>query len=99
MEQNKLIDISPSNGKYTWSNKRVGKRNIKERLDHILVQENIAPSFNSEGSKIIHTMTSDHKPVAIILGKMDNQGPLPFKYNLIWDNNEDFRNLISDAWA
>ena len=33
MEQHKLIDIPPSNGKYTWSNKRIGKNNIKERLD------------------------------------------------------------------
>ena len=35
----------------------------------------------------------------MILGKMDNQGPLPFKYSPIWDSNEDFKNLISDAWA
>lgn len=33
MEQHNLIDILPSNGKYTWSNKRVGKSNIKERLN------------------------------------------------------------------
>lgn len=55
MEQNKLIDIPPSNAKYTWSNKRVGKNNIKERLDRILVQENIASSYNSTRSKILRT--------------------------------------------
>ena len=38
MEQHNLIDIMPNNGKYTWSNKRVGKSNIKERLDRILIQ-------------------------------------------------------------
>lgn len=47
MEQQNLIDIPPNNGKYTWSNKRVGKRNIKERLDRILIQENIAVVHNS----------------------------------------------------
>lgn len=46
MEQNKLIDILSSNGKYTWNNKRMGKSNIKERLDCILVQEDIVSSFN-----------------------------------------------------
>ena len=29
IEDYKLIDISPSNGKYTWNNKRIGKNNIK----------------------------------------------------------------------
>ena len=83
MEQHNLIDILPSNGKYTWSNKTVGKNNIKERLDKILVQENIAVDYTSVKFKIIHTTASDHKPVAIILGKLDNQGPLPVRYNSI----------------
>jgi len=69
MEHHKLIDIPPRNGKYTWSNKRVGKSNIKERLDRILVQENIASGFNSTRAKILHTMTSNHKLVAIIWAK------------------------------
>lgn len=92
MEQNKLINIPPSNGKYTWNNKRVGKNNVNEILDQILVQENIISSFNSARSKIIHAMASEHKPIAISLGLMDNQGPLPFKYCPIWNSSEDFRN-------
>ena len=47
MEQHNLIYIPPTNEKYTWSNKRVGKRNIKVRLDRILIQENIAAMHNS----------------------------------------------------
>eukprot|EP00253_Pinus_taeda_P010215 PITA_10215 len=40
-----LIDIPLSNGKYTWTNKRVGSHNIKERLDRFLIQEgtNLGP--------------------------------------------------------
>lgn len=72
MQQHNLIDISPSNRKYTWSNKRVGKRNIKERLDRILIQENIAVVHNSIKSKIFHTTTSDHKLVTTVMGKMEN---------------------------
>lgn len=33
IETHKLIDIPPNNGKFTWSNKRAGIHNIKERLD------------------------------------------------------------------
>lgn len=58
MEQHNLIDIPPSNEKYTWSKKRVGKNNIKERLDIILVQETIAADYTFVKPKIIHTTTS-----------------------------------------
>lgn len=98
MEHNKLTGIPPINGKYTWSNKRVGNRNINEVGSYIGPRK-YCINFNSTRSKILHTTASDHKPVAIILGKMDNQGPLPFKYSPIWDKRKDFRNLISDTWA
>ena len=47
MEKYSLLDIPPNNGKYTWNNKRVGKSNIKETLDRILIQENIVAMYNS----------------------------------------------------
>ena len=47
MEQHNLIDVPPNNGKCTWSNKRVGKSNIKERLDRIMIQENIVAVHSS----------------------------------------------------
>jgi len=65
MEKNNLIDIPPNNGKYMWNNKRVGSNNIKERLDRILVQDNIISNYNSARSRIIHTTTSYHKMVVI----------------------------------
>ena len=37
MEQSNLLDIPPKNGKYTWDNRRIGKANIKEILDRILI--------------------------------------------------------------
>lgn len=98
MEQHNLLYIPPSNGKYTWGNKRVGKSNIKERLDRILIQENIAVVCSAIKTKIIHTTTSDHKPMAIVMGKMENQGPLPFRYSSIWDSNIEIIELIKEAW-
>lgn len=89
-----LIDIPPFNGKYTWSNKRTGSHNIKERLDRFLVQERIAASFSSIKSKIIQASASDHKHVVMNLDKGRNVGPLLFKYNKIWDFKEEFRTLI-----
>eukprot|EP00253_Pinus_taeda_P031988 PITA_31988 len=99
IQTHNLVDIPPKNGRFTWSNKRTGKNNIKERLDRILVQERIVANFPRIQSTIIQGFISDHKPVALQLDKGENMGPLPFKYNKTWDNREDFRNLIKDQWA
>eukprot|EP00253_Pinus_taeda_P021443 PITA_21443 len=99
IQTHNLVDIPPQNGKYTWSNKRIGNNNIKERLDRILVQEGIVASFPIIKSKIIQGSASDHKPVVLILDKGRNLGPLPFKYNEAWDSKEEFRKLIQEQWA
>eukprot|EP00253_Pinus_taeda_P009681 PITA_09681 len=91
IEAHKLIDIPPCNGKFTWSNKRVGTHNIKERLDRILIHESIAAEFSSIKSKIVHATASDHKPVVLKLERIENFGPIPFKYNRNWDSKEDFK--------
>lgn len=98
MEQHNLLDIPPNNGKYTWSNKIVGKSNIKEMLDRILIQESIVAEYSSIKSKIIHISASDHKPVLIARGKLENQGPLPFRYNSTWDNNIEIKKLVKTVW-
>jgi len=92
------VDIPPQNGRFTWSNKRTGNNNIKERLDRILVQDRTVARFSNIQSKIIHGFISDHKPVALTLDKGKNLGPLPFKYNKAWDSKEEFRNLIKEQW-
>jgi len=98
IEEHKLLDITPSNGKCTWSNKRTGIHNIKQRLDRILIQENIAAAFSIVKTKIVHASASDHKPVVLTLDRLENQGPIPFKYNKLWDSKEDFDKKIRESW-
>lgn len=99
IQTHNLVDIPPQNGRFTWSNKRTGNNNVKERLDRILVQERTIARFSNIQRKIIQGYISDHKPVALILDKGKNKGPLPFKYNKAWDSKEEFRNLIKEQWA
>eukprot|EP00253_Pinus_taeda_P011708 PITA_11708 len=99
IQNHNLVDIPPQNGRFTWSNKRIGNNNIKERLNRILVQERTVARFSNIQRKIIQGYISDHKPVALTLDKGKNMGPLPFKYNKPWDSNEEFRDLIKEQWA
>jgi len=67
-------------------------------LDRILIHESIAVAYSLVKSKIVHNSASDHEPVVLTLGKLENQGPFPFRYNSIWDNKEDFGKQIKDSW-
>eukprot|EP00253_Pinus_taeda_P027507 PITA_27507 len=80
IQAHSLVDIPPQNGRFTWSNKRTGKNNIKERLDRILAQERIVANFSRIQSTIIQGYISDHKPVALHLDKGKNMGPIPFNH-------------------
>lgn len=48
-------------------------------------------------SKIVHASASNHKPVVVILDRLENQGLIPFKYNKLWDSKEDFGKLIRES--
>eukprot|EP00253_Pinus_taeda_P011568 PITA_11568 len=97
IEAQKLRDIPPCNGKFTWSNKRARTQNIKERLDRILIQESIATGFSSIKRNIVHATAFDHKPVVLILDRLENYGPIPFKYNKNWDSEDEFNKIIKDS--
>lgn len=98
IQQFKLIDPPLTNGKYTWTNRRAGIHNIKERLDRLLVQERVAKIYQTIRSRIVHGTASDHKAVVLSMDKGSNFGPLPFKYNRSWDSHEAFRTLVKEQW-
>lgn len=99
IQAHNLIDTPLHNGIFTWSNRRTGKNNIKERLDRILAQDKIITDFQRIQSSIILGYTSDHKPVALRLDNGTYPGPIPFKYNKDWDKIEGFKDLIKEQWA
>jgi len=88
---------APSNGKYTWSNKRIGKNNIKERLDRFIIQDKFANAFSEIKSKIIHNVASNHKPVALTLRKLENLGPIPFIFSSTWNDNEEVKKITVEV--
>lgn len=47
MDQCGLIDLGANGPKFTWNNKRPGLANIKERLDHVLANEEWCKSFKN----------------------------------------------------
>lgn len=66
-------------------------------MDRIIIHEIIAAAYTLVKSKIVHNSALDHKPVVLTLGKLENKGPLPFRYNPVWDSKEYFGKQIKDS--
>eukprot|EP00253_Pinus_taeda_P017214 PITA_17214 len=93
-----LIDIAPKNRKFTWSNRRLGSNNIMERLDRFLVNISLVSTFSSVNSTILPFAASNHYPITLDLNTHCALGPLPFKYNQIWSDQQATRNIIQLTW-
>jgi hypothetical protein len=94
-----LFDVQPSKGKFTWSNKILGVGHIASRLDHFLIHSSILLLPLNILSQIVPWGISDHRPIALSFDKVENLGPIPFKFNPIWMDSPDFLPLISSVWS
>jgi len=93
-----LEDIRPSNGRFTWSNKRLGPGHIAARLDRFLVQSSFLSLGLIASSKVHPHSTSDHKPVSLDLLPSSSLGPLPFKFSPLWALQDSFYSNVQRSW-
>ena len=78
-----LIDIKPSIGKFTWTNKILGPGHIAARLDRFLVHSDFLTTGLLAFSKILPNCISDHKPILLELSPEPNLGPIPFWFSAL----------------
>jgi hypothetical protein len=98
MTEWELEDIPPSNGKFTWSNKRLGPGHIAARLDRFLIQSSFLTLGLRASTKVLPHYISDHKPLALSLRPSAALGPIPFKFSPLWLEQGDFLILVHHSW-
>lgn len=94
-----LSYFKPIRGLYTWSNNRSGPEHISARLDRFLVQGSLIMDKKIIKSKILPKLTSDHKPIQLLLEDEEDLGPLPFCFSPSWIEREGFFETVEEAWA
>jgi exonuclease III len=94
-----LLDFNPIQGIYTWSNNRVGADHIAARLDRFLVQSSIMMNKKIIITKILPKLSSDHKPIQLLLEDEEELGPIPFRFSPLWIDRDDFLETVKSAWA
>jgi len=94
-----LMDIKPTRGHYTWTKKRVGPGHISTCLDRFLIHSSFLTLGLKTSSEILPHSTSDHKPISLELRQEQDQGPIPFRFNLAWIQDKDFLCRVSNVWT
>ena len=76
-----LLDFNPVRGLFTWTNNRIGEDHISARLDKFLVQGSLLMEKKIISTKILPKLTSDHKPIQLVMDDEEYLGPIPFRFN------------------
>ena len=76
------IYLGFSGPKYTWSNRRVGWANIRERLDRGLCNADWQSLFPKVGVRHLTTPNSDHNPILLDTHLELSKGSRPFSLRL-----------------
>ena len=94
-----LLNFKPEKGIYTWTNNWVGTDHISTHLDRFLVQGSLLLEKMLISSKILPKLTSNHKPILLLLEEEENLGPLLFRYNPLWTERDEFMKVVQTTWS
>ena len=97
IQDHDLVVVIPKNRKFTWNNHRLGVGNIMEWVDRFIVVVPLLSFFSVASSYILSSSASDHYPITLSLGDQPSLGPLPFKYNPLWNDIMEARQLVHNT--
>ena len=93
IQRNQLLDLPPSNGKFTWF-----RGNSKSRLDRLLINPEWLLPFPTLKTSLLKRAISDHYPLlASTSGK--NWGPKSFRFLNCWLSHPKCLKTIEKSWT
>ncbi|KAJ4848025.1 hypothetical protein Tsubulata_009359 [Turnera subulata] len=98
MDQNLLMDLGFKGQPFTWSNHRVGHKEVKERLDRAVATTQWIELF--QDYQVIHDIPvgSDHCPLILHLQKVVKPYKVPFRLDLRWLDCDGSKDVVIKAW-
>ena len=99
IKENGLIDMMFSGNRFTWSNKREGLANIKERLDRAFANDKWRFLFPRATVYHFLASTSDHLPIILFIEGEQKNLKRPFKFEEAWTHDKSSFFVVEKAWS
>ena len=93
-----LTNIQAKGHEYTWRRSCQGADIIYEKLDRILVSNQILEWFPHISTQHHAFTTSDHCKLSCDIENEEGTKGLPFKFEKIWMKRNDFKTIVKQAW-
>eukprot|EP00253_Pinus_taeda_P004868 PITA_04868 len=90
----RLVDVYPKNGKFTWNNRRGGERLISSRLDRFLISESLILDGTVVESNILPSGVSDHWPISLAVELQGTPKNKPFRFEKFWIEHPNFLTMV-----
>lgn len=94
IQSHSLIDLGFADNKFTWSNKRENKANIKERLDRGIANIQWRELFPRATFLHLPAVSSDHNPLLLNTDGENNRKPCLFHFKAMWTSDPSCRVLV-----
>ena len=91
------VDLGFSGPKFTWSNRKVGWANIRERLDRGICNAEWQALFPKAGVRHLVGPNSDHNPIILDTHMEQLQGVKPFRFEAIWTKDDSIFEVVDQA--
>ena len=98
MNNTEAIDLGLSRRAFTWTNRREGLANIKERLDQCFCDQECQTIFPKAGIRHLSNSNSDHNPILMDTYMEDIAPNRPFQFEAMWTKEESSKEVVENAW-
>ena len=91
-----MIELNPSNKKFTWTNNQ--EHTILAKIDRIFVSGLWDAAFPLSSVKAQDRFPSDHNPLVLDSGTNTCFGKKRFRFEKWWLEKESFSRIVEKAW-
>ena len=98
MSNTGAIGLGFTKPSFTWSNRREGLANIKERLDQCLCNQEWQLLFPKARVKHLCNLNSDHNPILLDTHFESETLNRPFRFEAMWTKEDSNRVVVDNAW-
>ncbi|XP_059630689.1 uncharacterized protein LOC132273684 [Cornus florida] len=93
-----LSEVPTSNGVFTWCNNRHSNRRIYAKLDRSLINEEWGQVFPNSHIMLTPHLTSDHWGLKMMFPLQIAEGPKPFRFLCVWNQQPIVKDMIVEVW-